>query len=640
MQQQNDDFLDKTVSVRQARPSAGPGGSVFCRFCGAENEEGSVFCFSCGKQIGAKAERTEKAADNTKNADSADDIHDIDDLDVIEDLDNTENISRAENAERREPKEPKEPRQPAKTIRKRSLKPGYFKLAAVVIIAAVIVCVFRMCGNSGSGSDTENVAVSAFIDYEDTALLPLMNGKIVEIDDTQTALLSPDRKKIVVLDITGELYFTDTSLGSKTPIEDDTEDVQLLSVTDDHVLYGKEDGTYLYAFSGKESVRLSNGRIEERIEKKGNLLYKNDGAIYLYTKASKEKEKIGSCEEDCKLLYLSDDAKKAYWVQKDSSEEDKYEVYSYLNGERNKMCSYTAPYAPGLVMNAGETYGILGTSRAESLYVIDNKEEAMKVGMGNPIIFFTNALFTRQGFLREDRASSFSGMYVIVESNDNEKYNLYYIDKKGEREKMISGLSDLFIQNGWLYYREDDELSCARIEGDSLKNEKNITHDVDYLLLANGGYVYFLKDGHESDNGDQYGTIYVVKDGRDPVKICDDALINDIYSSPDGKTLYYFRDPDNDPKSGYISAAFYKYTYGKKNPEKISDSVCCYEIFDGTENDQHNDNKLNDRFIYYKKIDYNDFQWMYYNGKDSEIMASELDLSPQKVSADEAPAAE
>lgn len=569
-------------------------GNVICSFCGAENEEGSQFCYACGKQMG---EQTDSLTNDPVNK-GKDNNHDLAGF--------IESVS-------------------GKYKEKKKLKIGKGPIIAAVVIVLVLAAgfIFRdMIFQIFNAED--NTFMYAYVDSDDTAFLPLMNGDYVKINDAKTAIFTPDRKRIVVEDIANRLYVTDPKLTDKTVVADDMKNGEVKLADDTGVMYVDNGSTYMYRYSGGDPIKLSDGYINDYLIKDGNLLYKNDKSIYILTKSAAEREKIGGYDNECDLLNISKDGKKAYWTTEDSSEEDVYNVYCYSNGEKVKICSYSSEYSPKLIFNDSETYGILGSSGAEAFYVVDDKNDVMKVGMGNPTFINSAALFCEQGFIFEDKSSAFEGLYILAVGS-NDAFNLYYIDNKGEREKVLTDVKDMCIRNGHIYYRSDDEMRCAKLNGAVLKNDKKIASDVDNIITSYGKYVYFSKDTYTSNNGIEFLSLYAYSNGNEPVKIADE-VIKELRFSADGKTVYYFRDPDSDFKGSNNSATLYKYTYGKNKAVKISDSVCCGKIYDGTENDKYKRNEISDRFIYYKKIDHNDYQWMYYNGKDSILMVPQLEL--------------
>ncbi len=584
--------------------------TMFCPYCGAENEADSQFCFACGKNIG---EQIYSDAE-TENPLKTEDDKKADSIQIVSCVKKGKDILK-------------------------NCRISKITMVAVIVLAAVAAVLILgssvkngISKISGSG---DNVTLKKDGDSDDIVILPLMNGKYVEIKNVEYAYITPDRKKIVAKDISDKLYITDTDQKSKNVIENDLGEGYVRTVEDDFVIYIKDDNTYMYRFEGGEPFRLTGGQIGECLVRSGNLIFWQNEGLYLLKKSASEKEKVTTFDSNCSFLHFTKDGKRIYWCEKDSSDE-KYDVFCYTNGEKTKICSYSSSTAPDMNFNENESYGILVKANAESFYIIDNKGNTTKVGMGNPIIYDIDTFFTAEGPLRFDKSSSFKGLYTIADTTNaggeemfyHEKATLYYIDSNGEREKMLSDISGLQIRNGSIYYLKDDELKYAKLDGPEIKKEKKIADDVNRLDGSKGDYIYFLKDKYKSNNGKYFATLYMCKDGNEPEKVCDEAYLSTCYPSEEGKTLYFFKDPDSDKNSYYDCASLYKYTYGQQKAEKIADSVCCDMLYDGTNNDtnkSYNFFEINDSFVYYKKIESNDFQWMYYDGKKSISMISQIE---------------
>ncbi|MCR4739898.1 MAG: zinc ribbon domain-containing protein [Lachnospiraceae bacterium] len=621
---------------------------MICNHCGAEIPDGSAFCNVCGGKIGniqseiqavSQQEDLPGADAVLSESSGSEDIRtggiDTDTQEKDEkliDIMQTGKGRRGAGRSRRN-----RGSEEASERERKPFKPGpvVYIAAALVLVLCVIIGLLSKTGGGSQAGEREDIALKACIDDDGTAFLPLMNGKHVKIDDVIAARITPDRKRVVVLDKADELYVTDSSLKNKKVIEEELE-YGGLSFVDDHcVLYVKDNQSYIYRYGDEEPISLGDGVIDgyDYSLKGGNLIYTMNSNVYLLTRTFTEREKIGSFETGCRILYISDDGKKAYWAQENPDESNKYDIYTLKDGEREKLCSYSSPYYPDIIFNRDKTYGILGSTHAESFYVIDSKGNATKVGMGNPLIFYTSSVFTADGYLSDDTSSSFKGAYMIVDGSDEpaefnlsyEKFNLYYIDEKGERERIMTDLQDIRIQNGLLYYMSDDELRCARLDKGNVKKDETLARDVDLILMARGDYIYYVTESYTSGNDNHYGTIYVSIKGGEPVKVCDEAFLDDYYSSADGKVLYYFRDPDNDPDNAYTSATFCKYDSTKKKSDKISDSVCLGRIYDGKIRSGSDSLTLDDTFVYFKQVDDDDIHWMYYDSKDSSEMIDGLE---------------
>ncbi|MCR5735469.1 MAG: zinc ribbon domain-containing protein [Lachnospiraceae bacterium] len=640
-----------------------------CIQCGAEIEDGSIFCSKCGKPTGIQPAGGEPAGGQDVNMQQMNGQQAGADTSMQPDFDLDQTVSVRvappegaqageipadekkidiltgdNHADSRRFKRPggsdamrRKRRDEADDFEERENKLFGFKpgvligVIAAVVVVCVIIGLMSKGGNKASVSSRDEIAVTACVDNNDTAYIPLMNGKHVDIDDVTSAMISPDRNTIVVLDKSGELYTTDPAKKNKKVVEEELENGGFSYVDNDCVIYTKDNKSYIYRYGDEEPIALGDGVIDGSYKVNGgNLLFSMDQKVYLLTRDLTDKEKIGSYDYGCRTLYISKDGKRMYWAQEEDT--NSYKIYTYKNGDREQICTYSSPYYPEIYFNADETYGLLGSSHGETFYILDSKGNATKVGMGNPLIFYAFRLFTANGYLIDDTSASFQGAYVVVDGGENAEFkmdydelNLYYINKKGEREKkMMTGLSELSIQNGLLYYLEDDELHCAKLSGPEVKKDDRIAQDVDYLIDARGNNVFYITDSYTSGEN-EYWTIYVSERGGDPVKVRDEVYGVGYYISADGNTLYYFSEPDNSAQNSYASATLYKYDVSKKKSEKISDSVCIGMLSDGKNRIGSNSRILDDSFIFYKQVDSDDIHWIYYDGKKCNAMVEGLE---------------
>ncbi|MCR4762598.1 MAG: hypothetical protein K5696_03635 [Lachnospiraceae bacterium] len=610
---------------------------MVCKYCGAENEEGSLFCCTCGKRIGSGDAEENRGTVEMEGAEPAGSDTDAETSEAETDH-TAEAAGPASNqapgtAGQTSGPEPEmtgpvpdhapfsaEPADGGKGSAQKWLP--LILLAAVAVVALVLL-LGRLLADSlpGGGKDAQAVPLWACVDGQDTAYIQFANGKHSRIEDAESAAVTPDRKLVVVLDTAKDLYVTDAGLKNKTPV---AEEVDYFNIHDRVITYRAKDGTYLYRCDKKESVRLSKEDCDGFCfsEKGGNLLYGMGSSIYLLTDSMKEPEKIGKFDEDWKPLYLSDDGSVAYWALDTGNSEGRdntYEIYSFRKGERNKVCKYDAVFFPNLMFNKSQSYGILAQHDRESLYVLDKKGNAVKVGFGNPLDLRKGYIYTAKTSFYEDESSSFPGMYFAVQGNDDKTSRLYYVDKKGEREKVMSDIEgDWCVADGYLYYMTDDELHCAKLNGESVTKDERIAADIDRWLSARDGYIYYVRDIEKDKNGNEFGTVYVYKKGKKTVKVSSDVWLKEAFFSPDGKTVYFFKDPNK----YYDNATLYRSEFGRKTAVRIADSVCLSGISDGTGNTY--ENLLGDRFTFYREIDKQDYHWMFYNGKEAFSMVEGL----------------
>lgn len=501
------------------------------------------------------------------------------------------------------------------------------KLMAIVLIFALILTL-AACGQGASTQHSKpetNSYIGAKYDSDGIAYIPLMSGAVVKIDDEVfRAVVTPDRTRIVVLRKDGVLYYTDSDQTAKTQIAD-TGDA-FVSIADEGILYKDSDGDYhRYLFADNSDVNIGKVKKYKQSESGFNVAFVVDSAVYSLSGSAQEKEKLGNITNSCALLYLSNDGKTVYWNDYTEYEEI---VFLFTNGEKTKVCTFetSSKYDhTSVTLNESCKFAVITNNYSDTLFVVSESSEPLKVRLGNELA--SSTAFTKDSLLSRDTSTAFSGIYICVESSDGN--NLYYIDAKGEREKVLSKVGSYLIYDNALYYiDEDSNLKTAKLSGATLTNEKKITGDVEILdSVSNNGYLYFIKDYNSTDST---GNLYTYKEGAEPVKIASDVscskYFGSIYgsNSSDGKTIYYFKDSTNIKDTYNSYAVLYKYTFGDSEPARIASDVVIGTLTSGYNSGYINNNS----FVYLKYSSVKDENiigdWYFFNGTDSSKIATDI----------------
>lgn len=513
-------------------------------------------------------------------------------------------------------------------------KPKGKKGVVIGIVAAVILVacgtIFFLLFAGGNYTETkareQNVILSVLCDNDGVGYVPLMNGDVVKIDDNVfSGALSPDRKRIIYLTKGKELYLMNSDKTDKKLISDKT--VRIVDFNNFACVYSESGEEYCYyTFAGNESVSI--GRVDDyKLSKNNaNLVFAIDGGVYEII-GTGEKEKLGNYKDTCEILLISDDGKTVFWNDGTSYE---HEIYVYTNGEKSKVGTINPSDKYGTYgkFNSNQTYAVISNLSAEELYVVNKNEEPIKIKIGNKLD--SSSFYTAKGDIRYDSSSKFPGMYFAVSSDSG--INLYFVDERGEKEKVMAGISSYIIQDGFIYYiDEDDNLRKAKLSGATMTNDEKITGDVGEIYdESHNGIIYFLKD---ISSNDQTGILYAYKQGDEPTKIATDVALWEVYGyimtygsiSTDGRTIYYFKDVEDIGDTYSDKGVLYRYTYGDKESEKITDDVVVYSVDSG----YFSGNIDTKSFVYQKYSsgktrDNLLFDIYYYDGKESKVLASDI----------------
>lgn len=500
----------------------------------------------------------------------------------------------------------------------------------VAITLALILCLsLAACGQSTSVKSTKpevNDAVAAKYDSDGIAYIPLMDGNIAKIDDEVfRASVTPDRKHIVVLTLDGVLYYTGADQAEKTQISEKGNAIS--AVADEGILYQDADNNYhRFLFADGSDVNIGKVTTYKRSTNGLHIAFETNSAVYILYGNAQEKEKLGNVTNSCKILYVSDDGKTVYWNDYKNYEET---IFASVNGEKTKVGTFdtSSKYVnTSVTHNETEKYAVFTNIYSDVMYVVPENGEPLKIKLGHELA--SSRVYTKSGLLRKDTSSAFPGIYVSVEGSDGN--NLYYIDAEGEKEKVLSEIGSYTIYDNTLYYvDEDGNLKIAKIEDATLTNEEKVTGDVEILdeTKCIDGYIFFVKDYFSKDST---GILYAYKKGSDPVKITSDVFSYKDFgyivgtNSPDGKTIYFYKDLEEISGTYSSSAVLYKYTYGDSEPTRIASDVVVGTIDSGYTTGLINNNS----FIYFKYSSVKDEEiigdWFFFNGTDSKQMATDV----------------
>lgn len=580
---------------------------INCPECGKEVSDSSEECIYCGYPI--------KSQNNKKNNKENE---------VTNDKIQEESVKKDMPIEEKKDEDSTE-----KKSKRKPLIIGIV-IALLVILAAFIFVVKPMLGASETFiGDKKEVKTSVFARYDSDgiAYIPVMDGNIVKVDDNVfRSLLAPDRKHVVTLTKDKALYYTGIDQTEKKQITDNGNSIK--DVTEQGVLYTDFDEDFhRYLFADETDVNL--GPVDDFVcsEENFNVAFCEESSVYILEGTSQEKEKIGNISDECNLLYVSDDGKTIYWEDYKPYEET---VYVYTDGEKSKVGTFeTSSKSTGTYVkfNKNKTYAVIENNNSDMLFVMPSVGEPIKIKLGGEL--GSTRIYTASGAIDMDSSSEFTGLYVSVEGSDGN--NLYYIDDKGEREKVLSGVGSYVIYEGFLYYvDEDSNLKIAKLSGASLSEEEKVTGDVEILNSESiNGYVYFAKDYSSSE---ETGILYAYKKGSEPIKIASDVycwvygrlgFISGATSS-DGKTIYFFKDSSDIGDTYSNSGVLYKYTYNDSEPTKIASDVIIGTLSSGYVSGVVDNNS----FIYlkYSSVKGDDIisDWYYYDGSESTKMVGDV----------------
>ena len=506
-------------------------------------------------------------------------------------------------------------------INKRILTLGAVVLAAVVLLWAAVQLVGGM---AQSRSTAKPATLSARLNEDGTAYIPMLDGTAVEIDEeVALAVLTADRKHIVVRLEDGTLYVTDPKLKSKHVLSEDC--TSLGDLKNDGLVYRDEDGVlYRVLFSDYTPLELGEDvSFTSALNSISLLLADEDGDVYTLAAKSQDKKKIGSYDDRARLLGISDDAKTAVWINMD----DENHILHIQEGDEDFELTESEcdeSYCGYVSFSEDQKMVMVGHDGEDRVWFKKVGKEPVSVKMGSEN--FSYSFFTASGSFSRSKASQADSLYSgVIRDSD---LNVYHFNLKGDRERVLARVSSAQVANGTIFYLDDDQtLYHAKLKGDTIGEETKIAKDVaSFYVRGNGKYVYYFKDANSVS---EEATLYCYQFGKEePVKVASDIFWESYmgpYTTANGKTVLFFKDMDQ-IKNTYVRAgALMMWTYGDDSAEKVANDVVYGSISSGLNQTEFRPKDF--IFLKYGSVDSDGSilcDWMHYNGKEASRFAADV----------------
>lgn len=512
----------------------------------------------------------------------------------------------------------------ATTIKKKSKKiPMLIGIVAAVAVLVVLLCVF-IGGGSGDSSSAEPRFVAARYAEDGTAYLLLEDGKCITIkDDVSRAVITPDRKNVVVLLEDGTLYVTDKDQSKKTVVAENVNG--LMALKDEGFFYEDLDNiAYRVSFSGGTTAELGEtGDVYFAKDTMSVVFEDGQGGIYTLPYNSSERVRVGKYEDEVELNAVSNDGRLAGWTLIENSDKT---IVLCEGDEKETLGTVQSSYSSGTWVSFTEDQKLVVVTNynGDQLYFKQPGKETVKVRFNDELS--SSAVFTENGIITKQPASKVKGIYVLVDAEEGS--NLYYVTLNGEKERVLSKVSRVNFSNGNIVYLDtESNLYTAKVSGANISDEKRLASDAWTLMRIsdNGGYLYYMKDCD-----DESGTLYCYKFGEKEAKrVASDVSLYDgwlayIQIGSDGKTVYFLKDVERIKGTYTDCGDLYVWSYGKGESEKLASEVIENSLTSNLTTGEINKNG----FVYFKFNSTNEEQTLidafYYNGKESVRLASEL----------------
>jgi hypothetical protein len=650
---------------------------MFCIKCGAQLPDGARFCANCGAVVSKVGTTATKPAEPTPMFAKEPEVVETPKVEetptvlqtpVFDETSKAEETPKVEDAPKEIYEQPletavtedtPETSEPAPEAPKKKKKGK--AIAIIAIIAAALLVLGALIGGvcyfvSTLNGLNETEAVYAYVDSDGTAYLCYADGKCIEIGPgVYDAVLTPDGKKVVVVEENGTVYCTDVNLSEKTEILENNysknDDAWVdIAVTNRFVLIEVEeqDNTretitmYRYEFRSENllemyesttNINVGDAEDEPEYDISYGSIYVDDmafvkaenGKIKVLAPDSDEFEEIAKYNNNVSFCGISTDGRTVSWVE---YTDNKYELKIYVDGEVETAISKNSN-------EASYVYFDMTCSPKNDVFVIDGENtvvlvkdgEIETVSVSGDVNYYS--IYTTNGVLleKDTKANKADGIYISVETSDGKSMELYLVTFDGDKDRLVRDARYWSVVDETLVYIDtNDTLYCADIDvkAGELGDKDKISSEVKNFTLCEGNadYIYYLKNySDEAVTADIY--VYDTKQG-DSEKIKSSVYAYGWRVSEDGRSVYYFTDVAVEAESLVRYGTLYVYNAKDGESEKIYKDVIVYSV---TSNKVSGE--IDPKSIWFRKYtgiagDGYKFDIVYYNGKETETVVEEF----------------
>ncbi len=464
---------------------------------------------------------------------------------------------------------------------------------AVAVLAVGAILILPKLGGSSAG-DEWTLRNAYIASDKSAAYIILPDGESVKVkkDGIVSARITEDLKHIAVLLDDGTLYVTDKDLKAKQTI---AENATSFSLSNNALIYHDKDGRYhRTSLDGKDVLDLPKDIGDTYIsagKDKLSMAFEKNENLYVLPNGADEWTKLGG--DLYSIRSLTNDGKLVLWTAR---KDGKYVQYLTENDERVSLGEYNSSLYSYAMYSKDQKLMIGYAWRGDEIRIWIKQR-----GKDVQTVKFTGDLYdliSDAGRIPKVNASQIKYIYAVIRSDG--KSNLYQISLSGEKEKVLSKTETVRFMSGNVAYLDDDgDLYVAKMGKKELGEATKLAGDAKWPgLYGDGKYLYYMRD--DVLYGYQFGA-------KEPVKIASD--VEDFQVSENGRYVVVMKDGND--TTGY---ALSMWKFGGKSPTKIASDGTVIRVEDSGK-------------VYYRHIDGRSYDLMYYNGKESKKIGTDLPLN-------------
>ena len=458
----------------------------------------------------------------------------------------------------------------------------WFPLVLAITLVVLLVICSSACTVSGSSDKnvSENGLIGGFFTQDGSCWFPIQNDEgYVHIDgDIASAYVSLDRKTIVVLETGGLLYqATVKDPQAKTIISESADMILELKATS--VFYDDySTGSSIncrYDFESGETIEMGAGSVAVAQNTASALICDDDGAVWMLPSGASTPEKVGEYDGTIQANCISNEGTLGVWTV---TLDDQQTVYLCDSGEREKLATVDNSFTSTYTYFSGDNNTIVVINPgSDTVFLKQPGKDTVDVQMPEDAGYMDP--FTENDYLsNEAKIGPDTAIYVDMPDESNYYVSsLYCINFSGERSRVLSGIRDMVVKDGYIYYIDESfDLRCAALDGDRISDERMISGNACTITPSptGEGVCYSKNIGDDSIGSLYYYSLKTDESARITADApflympwSDDNFLVIDYSafSTDGKYIYYL--DEGAPIDGTTRS------YG---------TLCRYQIRDGS----------------------------------------------------------
>lgn len=439
------------------------------------------------------------------------------------------------------PESPQPPEPPAKPKRKWLLP--VIAAGVVVLLLAVVVLLLL----PGKPEDpAQSCQLEGDICADGRLCFPLPDGTCITLQeaDVLKAVMTADRKRIVVWKTDGSVYVTDAEQQQVHSLSGPNTIPLWPYLHNDGMVYKTEDGNWFRVrFADMTSVCLGQCKTYPVVAAGSTVtLYGSGQAVYALLADGDQPLQIGTYVHDFDPVAISDDGRLAVWVETQGTTQT---LFLYDGRKQHQLHQATAErtiYSSASVevtFSADQKMAVIRCPATYRMWLKNPKADPIEVTFGEDLRTYDTPVYTNAGPLQEADSQAVSSLYIATRATKGAQ--VYWMNVTGACQILLHRVYDYTILDGQLFYRSTDyKLYRGALSDGAVRDVTQIAEDVDiFRVSGDGQFVYYICDGEDT------GALFCYRvDADQSHAIAQGAAAwgAALRPSPDGSTVLFFRE--------------------------------------------------------------------------------------------------